>query len=1122
VYVLVWQVVNRKGAAYEQLSDMISTWMDLLHSHVSHTHVVLAVTHVDTLPEDEVDAQVKLVNKLFHAKAAQIQLEYGDSFAPFSVWNGGQSVRVNGLNGDGAGKLRSALISIAHKLPWWKEPLPDCYLKFRNEVAAECNFTQKTWLTWEKIAEVAERCSLKDEDLDIAILMLHESSALKYFGSAQGRNRLDVDLIDSTVFIDRRWIHDSFKGLFCTDRSVLYSFFTNANLDPEARNMWLRHLCRFATQGILHRDLIPFLWPSGSTPLSKEYWKKERPGQDFSMSERNFCKNTEDYNRVLLLLAGCKILHATSKSHFVVPLLFAESHFDRLDVRTYSLSDCTVVRTFFFNKLVPDFFERFLIALRQQYLHMDFNSVAASLYARGLKVQLFVHYKKGNHDGPAYLKCLTCTPKQMDQIEELLNKLLLLCPGSRLVRITHQERMLSIRAIEKPVDVRIICSPMVASSVALATYIKQTIEQIEASRERACKLSVDAGVAEINPGRMRVVLVVIDPWLKSSKKGQKQLRAAIAKDVAIIPLICPGYHLENFGLWWPENLQELLKDYVLFFDCRSMLSDGFKVLADSQEAQEHGTVPTFTVEEKYMTLSSGEKEDLEAMAAKERARWMRSVESQLLDRIYKCLDEWRGEVPMAFASKDLEDSIICPQCIEEQMAEPGVFSREQCRLKLRDWRVRQNKLRSEQMQAGTGQVFDRVYHEACIHDHRFDVENLLARSISYDAVPCPTCVRSQQFPPFSFSRETCLQHFRATTTSSDVCMDCPVCESAHRRSRIRVLDILPPQVYISFHEGVQEMIGAKTVMSTQELVQSMQTGIQRLSDFLCWFEAGRTTLGLYSGAQEDTRAGVEMHVGATMSSVMILFLSDAFCASNVCVREYLHAARSAKLIIPVLVPDKGPIFEGGPASGWTGAGGHDKRWWLHAMNCSSCRDPDSGKSFTWSALSLFPPIDLRDATDASRVQQATEHEIAKQLLSHLHRGSLGPGTVNDKYKALRKRSLLERLDSYSPSSAAGTDWDDLREAASKMFASLDTNNDGLVVETELAYWGVRGGVPVEEDYFTMRNRSNQEQAIVDAGLDFGPLDSSTTSELMAECDANKDGLISFQELWSVLIENVTL
>jgi hypothetical protein len=192
------------------------------------------------------------------------------------------------------------------------------------------------------------------------------------------------------------------------------------------------------------------------------------------------------------------------------------------------------------------------------------------------------------------------------------------------------------------------------------------------------------------------------------------------------------------------------------------------------------------------------------------------------------------------------------------------------------------------------------------------------------------------------------------------------------------------------------------------------------------------------------------------------------------------------------------------------------------MNCSSCRDPDSGKSFTWSALSLFPPIDLRDATDASRVQQATEHEIAKQLLSHLHRGSLGPGTVNDKYKALRKRSLLERLDSYSPSSAAGTDWDDLREAASKMFASLDTNNDGLVVETELAYWGVRGGVPVEEDYFTMRIRSNQEQAIADAGLDFGPLDSLTTSELMAECDANKDGLISFQELWSVLIENATL
>ena len=114
MYVLVWQVVKRKGSAYEQLSDMISTWMDLLHSHVSHTHVVLAVTHVDALPEDEVDAQVKLVHQLFHAKVAQIQVECSESLMPFSVWNGGQSVRVNGLTGDGTGKLRSALISMAH------------------------------------------------------------------------------------------------------------------------------------------------------------------------------------------------------------------------------------------------------------------------------------------------------------------------------------------------------------------------------------------------------------------------------------------------------------------------------------------------------------------------------------------------------------------------------------------------------------------------------------------------------------------------------------------------------------------------------------------------------------------------------------------------------------------------------------------------------------------------------------------------------------------------------------------------------------------------------------------------------------------------------------------------
>jgi len=1109
MYVLVWQVVERTSTAGAQLSDMISTWLDLLHSHVEHTHVVLVVTHIDCVPEDEVNAQVKLVKQLVHAKIAQMQLEYGDALMPFSVWNEGESFRVNCLNGDGASKLRSALISMAHKLPWWKEPLPESYLKFRHEIAAECNFTQKTWLTWEQLAEVAERCDLKDDDLDVATVMLHKTSALKYFGSAKGRKSLDMDLLDSTVFIDKRWIQDGFKGLFCLDMSTIYLFFTNADMEEVDRRMWLRRVCRFVTQGILHLDLVPFLWPCGNTSLSKEYWNTERPGQIFSMSERNFCKNSEDYNRVLLLLTGCKILHQTSDIYFSVPLLLAKSHCDRLDVRTYSLFDCVVVRTFFFNKLAPNFYERFLVALRQQYLHMDFNTFAASLYAYGRKAQLFVHYKAGQRDGPAYLKCLTCTPKQMDEIEELLNKLLLHdCPGSHLVKVMRQDNKFVRRAIEEPVHVRIICSPLVASSVGYANYIKRTIDQIEVQRERRHSLCVDAGVEEISPDRMRVVLVCVDPWLETSLRGQKQIRAAIAQNVAIIPLICPGYDVADFGSWCQE-----LNEYVLFFDCRSMLSDSFKVLADSQEAQQPGIIG-----EKYMMLSSTEKEDLEAIAAQERAHWIQSVEPQLIDRIYKCLDEWRGEVPHHFARKDQEDSIVCPQCMEDDVAEPGVFSREHCTLKLKDWRVRQNKLRSEQMHFGTTQVPDRAHYEACNHGHQVDVENMLAGSMRLDAVPCPTCVRSQQIPPFSFCRETCLHLFREA--SSDDCMECPVCESANRKSRIRVLDILPPHVYISFHEGVQEMIGVKTVLSTQELVKSMHADIQRLSDLICWFEAGRMTLSMSAREQEGTQTGVEMHACAMMSPVMILFLSDAFCASDVCVREYLHATRSGKLIIPVLVPDKGPVFDGGPASGWTGAGGHEKTWWQHAMHCSSCRDPDTCKSFTWSALSLFPPIDLRVASDAACAQKVAEYEIANRLLSYFHRGSLWPGTVNDNYKSWRKRALFERLDPY-PSSPDEADFRALRVAVSDMFASLDTNNDGMVSEAELAYWGVRGGVPLEEeeDYFSKRTRSKDEQEISDTDVDFGPLDSATTGELMAECDADKDGLINFEELWRVIVED---
>jgi hypothetical protein len=70
---------------------------------------------------------------------------------------------------------------------------------------------------------------------------------------------------------------------------------------------------------------------------------------------------------------------------------------------------------------------------------------------------------------------------------------------------------------------------------------------------------------------------------------------------------------------------------------------------------------------------------------------------------------------------------------------------------------------------------------------------------------------------------------------------------------------------------------------------------------------------------------------------------------------------------------------------------HVQDYWKHATSCSSCEDPNTGDTFSWSALAAFEPIDLRvkdgDAslTDEDLLKKA-EEEIVKRIQSRFHRG----------------------------------------------------------------------------------------------------------------------------------------
>ena len=232
------------------------------------------------------------------------------------------------------------------------------------------------------------------------------------------------------VSIDPAWMIDSLKGLIRHSREALLKFFgSESSLEPAEKKTWLRRVQRLAIYGILHAELVTFLWPKGRTALSVTYWEWADSQQDGGLWPRPLASSADDYSKVLSLLSGCGILHKVDEHEFLAPALLANTQRDRLDARAYTQSHGLVHATVMV-PIVPDgFFTKLLIKLRPCYSHMDFTVFAAALYGRGHKAQLFLNPieikkgEKGDVRSVVKFNIITSTQRQMDQIQSYMREL---------------------------------------------------------------------------------------------------------------------------------------------------------------------------------------------------------------------------------------------------------------------------------------------------------------------------------------------------------------------------------------------------------------------------------------------------------------------------------------------------------------------------------------------------------------------------------------------------------------------------------------------------------------------------------------------------------------------------
>eukprot|EP00281_Chroomonas_sp_CCMP1168_P005180 CAMPEP_0206257518 /NCGR_PEP_ID=MMETSP0047_2-20121206/25384_1 /ASSEMBLY_ACC=CAM_ASM_000192 /TAXON_ID=195065 /ORGANISM="Chroomonas mesostigmatica_cf, Strain CCMP1168" /LENGTH=466 /DNA_ID=CAMNT_0053684111 /DNA_START=185 /DNA_END=1585 /DNA_ORIENTATION=+ len=416
-----------------------------------------------------------------------------------------------------------------------------------------------------------------------------------------------------------------------------------------------------------------------------------------------------------------------------------------------------------------------------------------------------------------------------------------------------------------------------------------------------------------------------------------------------------------------------------------------------------------------------------------------------MPQLLKHLDEWRGLPPDPKAFQDKLKRIDCAVCIDQGLKNGGFFDRDEMEQLLEEDRQRKHDETEHHSKKGPSGVAT----ARCQQGHDVPIQEMLSKSTIFEAIKCPQCVRAKEVPPFCFNRRDCLLYFAGAEGDArrQGTVECQRCAVANRPSSIRIIDVVSPEVYISYHWGVQD---PKTKLySTQAKAKALRSEIEQGADLLCYLDL--------EGASGPNHS-YETKEAIRRCTVMVMLLSDTYINTAACKRDYSNAARFGKYIIPVLLP-KAKNAHGGHNPGWGGAT-HGKTWWLHAeRNTHKLEDPATGEPFSWSALAQFEPVPMVDGGEHDSVP-----EIVSRISSRFHRGEHIDHKTRQLYTEWRKRRELASLldDFRSVRLRPGTDTTTLRLKAKLLFDKIDSDQSGTIDSEELFKTFEARGVVLEQ------------------------------------------------------------
>jgi GTPase SAR1 family protein len=732
IYLLVWRPAENLQQDHRAFESKVDDWLELLQHRMPGAYILLVVTHIDTCPVHELDTLCKLVQDTIRAKILYFKKTIAKGIPIVSVFNDGQSARVNCLNGVGVAPLRELIVSVTKQLPWYREALPASFIKLRSLIQSNVEGGHMT-LEWNVVKQMAKEIGLEGIMLKTCISFLHESGALRYFGDPEEKNKRMSKVFQNTVFTSPAYIVHVMKGLIRHERDSLLHYFASIG-----DKKMLRRVQRFMLYGRLHRELIPYLFPSGiKGEASRDYWESVSGSAEGHLWDgMSIINDLQDVERAVGLLEGFSLLATASQDSVypdecIVPgaLRARKTH---IPLDAFANNVCPLYsHAIYQGKTLPSgALNTIVVKIAQTACNIEFSENACVFYSYGHAGQLLVSTISATE---VKLSINSSSKALLDRMVEQRDKMEAFFPG-----LVKKNTLESSSSAHDTVQVTILTDD---EGLGLTLQDDLRIH----SEGKYWSITVQLPDHEIeNSLPARIVLVCMNATIGNNKRSCFQFSSHAKKGSHIIAVIYPAYNIQNISNWWPPTMKE--------FDCHKRFCD-FRSARLLQQNLPHLTAQIEKFLKRWRAISSSqegiESDSIvcdncgnrlhttleECFRRKDSINQSSNITGKNEEAVIPCSQcLFSNEVNNLITVSSARMVVPCPLCLLNGTVPPGYFSRYECRLKLHELDTERISTVMCSVCQGSSSVMDLAPPEAFISYHRGPRDRLTGKYSTQEAV----------------------------------------------------------------------------------------------------------------------------------------------------------------------------------------------------------------------------------------------------------------------------------------------------------------------------------------------------------------------------------------------------